>query len=316
MSNTTTAPKVSVAEFEAIFESVKNWGRWGDDDVMGTLNLITPEHVKRACATVTEGRTVSMAIPINTVAGPDNPSPAIHHMTQMHDLDIGSGSQHFAMDFLGMECHGDCHTHIDALCHIAYAGKLYNGIPEMEVTSRGSRVLYMDHYAQGIVGRGVLLDVPRYRGVPWLEPGEAVTRAELEAVEEAQGVHLEEGDLLVFRTGHHGRRLEFGGWDNGYDGEGKAGLHVDTIPWMHERGIAGFLPDGDGEAVPSVVDGILYPIHPLQVAAMGMMVSDSLALEDIARACDELQRWEFMVSISPLRIVGGTGAPFNPIAIL
>ena len=135
-------------------------------------------------------------------------------------------------------------------------------------------------------------------------------------MEEAQGVRLEEGDLLVFRTGHHGRRLEFGGWDNGYDGEGKAGLHVDTIPWMHERGIAGFLPDGDGEAVPSVVDGILYPIHPLQVAAMGMMVSDSLALEDIARACDELQRWEFMVSISSLRIVGGTGAPFNPIAIL
>ena len=121
MSNLSTAPKVSVAEFEAIFESVRNWGRWGDDDVMGTLNLITPEHVKRACATVTEGRTVSMAIPINTVAGPDNPSPAIHHMTQMHDLDIGSGSLHFAMDFLGMECHGDCHTHIDALCHIAYA---------------------------------------------------------------------------------------------------------------------------------------------------------------------------------------------------
>ncbi len=188
MSNLSTAPKVSVAEFEAIFESVKNWGRWGDDDVMGTLNLITPEHVKRACATVTEGRTVSMAIPINTVAGPDNPSPAIHHMTQMHDLDIGSGSLHFSMDFLGMECHGDCHTHIDALCHIAYAGKLYNGLPEMEVTSRGSRVLYMDHYAQGIVGRGVLLDVPAHRGVPWLEPGEAVTRAELEAVEEAQGV--------------------------------------------------------------------------------------------------------------------------------
>ena len=147
----------------------------------------------------------------------------------------------------------------------------------MEVTTAGSRVLYMDHYAKGIVGRGVLLDVPRHRGVDWLEPGEAVTRAELEAVEEAQGVRLGEGDLLVFRTGHHGRRLELGGWDNGYDGEGKAGLHVDTIPWMHERGIAGFLPDGDGETVPSVVDGILYPIHPLQVAAMGMMVSDSLA---------------------------------------
>lgn len=315
MPNPSTAEKVSVEEFEAIFESVKNWGRWGDDDVMGTLNLITPEHVLRACATVTEGRHVSMAIPINTVAGPDNPAPALHHMTQMHDLPV-TGKVTFSMDFLGMECHGDCHTHIDALNHIAYGGRLYNGLPEEEVTSRGSRVLYMDHYSKGIIGRGVLLDVPRHRGVPWLEPGEAVTRAELEAVEKAQGVRVEEGDLFVYRTGHHARRLHYGGWDNGYDGDGKAGLHVDTIPWMHERGVAGFLPDGDGEAVPSVVDGILYPIHPLQVAAMGMMVSDSLALEDIGDACAELGRWEFMVAIAPLRIVGGTGSPFNPIAIL
>ncbi len=142
----------------------------------------------------------------------------------------------------------------------------------------------------------MLLDVARHRGVPWLEPGEAVTRAELEAVEEAQGVRLGEGDLFVFRTGHHARRMAKGGWDNGYDGEGKAGLHVDTIPWMHERGIAGFLPDGDGETVPSVVDDMLYPIHPLQVVAMGMFVSDSLQLEDIAPVCAELGRWEFMVT--------------------
>jgi kynurenine formamidase len=316
MTDVNSGPRVSVDEFETIFESVKNWGRWGDDDVMGTLNLITPERVRAACATVTEGRHVSMAIPINTVAGPDNPSPAIHHMTQGHDIDIGSGKLTFSMDFLGMECHGDCHTHMDALCHIAYGGQMYQGLPATEVTSQGSRVLYLDQYSKGIVGRGVLLDVPRHRGVEWLEPGEAVTRAELEAVEQAQGVRLGEGDLFVFRTGHHARRLARGGWDNSYDGEGKAGLHVDTIPWMHERGIAGFLPDGDGETVPSVVDGILYPIHPLQVTAMGMMVSDSLQLEDIAVACDELGRWEFMVTIAPLRIIGGTGCPFNPIAIL
>jgi kynurenine formamidase len=316
MTDVNSGPRVSVDEFEAIFESVKNWGRWGDDDVMGTLNLITPDHVRAACATVTEGRHVSMAIPINTVAGPDNPSPAIHHMTQGHDIDIGSGKLTFSMDFLGMECHGDCHTHMDALCHIAYGGQMYQGLPATEVTTKGSRVLYLDQYSKGIVGRGVLLDVPRHRGVEWLEPGEAVTRAELEAVEQAQGVRLGEGDLFAFRTGHHARRLAHGGWDNSYDGEGKAGLHVDTIPWMHERGIAGFLPDGDGETVPSVVDGMLYPIHPLQVTAMGMMVSDSLQLEDIARACDALGRWQFMVTIAPLRIVGGTGCPFNPIAIL
>jgi kynurenine formamidase len=310
------APNVSLEEFEAIFESVKNWGRWGSDDILGTLNLITPEHVTRACALVTAGRHVSMAIPVNTVAGPDNPSPAIHHMTQMHDWDIGSGKLRFSMCFLGMESHGDCHTHIDALNHISYDGLLYGGRPASLVTSKGSLVLDMDDYSRGVIGRGVLLDVPRYRGVKWLEPGDAVSRAELEEIERAEGVRLGEGDIFVFRTGHHRRRTELGAWDNGYAGEGKAGLHVDTIPWMHERGVAAFLPDGDGETVPSTVDEMLYPIHPLQVTAMGMVVSDSLQLEDIARACEEEGRWEFLVMASPLRIKGGTGSPFNPIAVL
>ncbi len=310
------APNISLTEFEALFESVKNWGRWGPDDVRGTLNYITPEHLRRAAGLVRSGRSVSMSLPVNTVAGPDNPNPALHYMTQLHDWDIGSGSLRFATDFLGMNFHGDCHTHVDALCHIAYAGQLYGGRPADLVTSHGAQSMGMNDSADGIVGRGVLLDIPRLRGVLYLEPGDAVTRAELEAAEHAQGVRLEEGDILVFRTGHHRRRLERGPWDNSYSGEGKAGLHVDTIPWMHERKIAMFMPDGDGEAVPSTVDGILYPIHPLQVAAMGMAVSDSLNLEDIADACEAEQRWEFMVVAAPLRLPGGTGSPFNPIAIL
>jgi hypothetical protein len=146
-----------------------------------------------------------------------------------------------------MQFHGDCHTHIDALCHIAYRGELYNGRPAGVVTTSGAGALDITEYAQGVVGRGVLLDIPRLRGVPWLEPGTAVSRAELEAAEQAEGVHLDEGDLFVFRTGHHYRRLELGPWDNGYSGEGKAGLHVDVIPLLHERHVAGFLPDGDGD---------------------------------------------------------------------
>jgi len=316
MTATERRPNVSLAEFEAIFEAVKNWGRWGPDDVLGTLNYITPDHVRRAASLVRTGRSISMAIPINNVAGPDNPNPAIHHMTQMHDLDIGSGKLRFAMDFLGMDFHGDCHTHIDALCHIAYDGLLYGGRPASTVTSRGAQIMTMADIADGVVSRGVLLDIPRLRGVPYLEPGEAVTRAELEEAERVQGVRLEEGDIFVFRTGHHRRRRELGAWDNGYSGEGKAGLHVDTIPWMHERKIAAFFPDGDGETVPSVVDGMLYPIHPLQVVAMGMQVSDSLNLEEIADACEQEGRWEFMAIAQPLRLPGGTGSPFNPTAIL
>jgi kynurenine formamidase len=281
------------------------------------MNLITPERVKAAASLVRSGRRVSMEIPINKTAGPDNPNPAIHFVTQGHDIDIGSSGLRFGLDFLGMACHGDCHTHMDALCHISYKGLTYNGKPAEEVlTTKGATTLDVAKIGEvGVVGRGVLLDLPRFRGVKWLEPGEAVTRAELEACEQAEGVHIGEGDIFVYRTGHHRRRLELGAWDNGPDGEGKAGLHVDTIPWMHERGIAAFLPDGDGEAVPSCVEGMIYPIHPLQIVAMGMLTADSLQFEDLARACEEEGRFEFMVVGLPLRLPGGTGSPWNPMAI-
>ena len=310
--------RVGVAEFERIFESVKNWGRWGSDDELGTLNYVTPEKVCEAARLVTSGRRVSMAIPINKVAGPDNPSQASLLVVQGHDVPVDESKVRFGLDWLGMAAHGDCHTHVDALCHISYDGLTYNGKPASEVLpSNGATSQDIAAYHQGVVGRGVLLDIPRHRGVKWLEPGEAVTRAELEACRQAQEVALGEGDFLVFRTGHHRRRLELGPWDNGLPpaGEGKAGLHVDTIPWMHELRIAAFLPDGDGEAVPSVVDGVNYPIHPLQVAAMGMLVSDSLQFEDLAVACEQEGRFEFMVVGLPLRLPGGTGSPWNPIAI-
>jgi kynurenine formamidase len=309
---------VSVEDFEHIFESVKNWGRWGSSDELGTMNLITPDKVRAAASLVRSGRRVSLAIPINKVAGPDNPNQALHFLTQGHDVPIDSSKVRFALDFMGMACHGDCHTHVDALCHISYDGLTYNGRPATEVVrTTGATGQDITAYSMGIVGRGVLFDIPRLRGVEWLEPGDAVTRAELDECAALEDMHLGEGDILVLRTGHHRRRLALGPWDNRPPpvGVGKAGIHVDTIPWMHEAGIAAFLPDGDGEAVPSVVDGITYPIHPLQVVAMGMLVSDSLQFEDLVAACEEEGRYEFMVVGLPLRLPGGTGSPWNPIAI-
>ena len=316
MAQKTPPAPVTLAEFDAMFESVKNWGRWGADDERGTLNLLTPAKVAEAARLVRSGRQVSMAIPINKVSGPDNPNQAVHYITQGHDIDVSSGLS-FALDYLAIAFHGDCHTHIDALNHIAYRGQTYNGRPASQViTSKGGNGLDINNLATGLVGRGVLYDIPRLRGVKWLEPGEAVTRAELEACEKEQGVAVGEGDIFVFRTGHHRRRLELGAWDNGYaPGEGKPGLHVDTIPWMHERGVAAFLPDGDGETIPSNVEGMLYPIHPLQITAMGMTTADSLQLEDLARAAEEEGRFEFLVVGLPLRLPGGTGSPWNPIAI-
>jgi kynurenine formamidase len=318
MSRTLTPPApVSLAEFDRMYESVKNWGKWGPDDDRGTLNYITPDKVAAAAALVMSGRSVSMAIPINKAAGPDNPNPAVHLMSLMHDLPVSNSGLSFGMCFLGMASHGDCHTHVDALNHVGYKGLLYNGKPASTLTSRGSDWGSIAAYSTGIVGRGVLLDAAHYRKVDWLEPGEAVNRAELEAIEKAQGVKIGEGDILVFRTGHHARRTALGAWSNDYPptGQGKAGLHVDTVPWMHERKIAAFLPDGDGETVPSNVEEMPYPIHPLQLTAMGMCVSDSLNLEDLAQACLAERRWEFMVIGLPLRLPGATGSPWNPIAI-
>jgi len=313
-----TETKVSIAEFEEIFESVKNWGRWGPDDELGTLNYVTPEKVREAAALVRSGRRVSMAIPINKVSGPDNPQQAVLFLVQGHDVPVDGSKVRFGLDYLGMASHGDCHTHVDALCHISYDGLTYNGRSALEVLqTNGATEQDIAAYSSGVVGRGVLLDIPGLRGVKWLEPGEAVRRAELEECATSEGVEIGEGDILVFRTGHHRRRLELGPWDNSPPptGEGKAGLHVDAIPWMHEKRIAAFLPDGDGETLPSVVEGMTYPIHPLQVTAMGMLVSDSLQFEELVSVCREEERYEFMVVGLPLRLPGGTGSPWNPIAI-
>jgi len=308
---------MSAAEFDQLFQTVCNWGRWGADDVRGALNYITPAHVRAAAGLVRTGRPLSLAIPINKVAGPDNASPAVHTMILTHAMATGPDEPRFALDSLACACHGDCHTHIDALCHVSYKGQLYNGVPAASVADEGASKLDITNTcAQGIVGRGVLLDLPRLRGVKWLEPGEAVWPEELEAAEKAQGVRLGEGDILLFRTGHHRRRLELGPWDNSPAGEGKAGLHPTAMRLLHERKVAAFLPDGDGEAVPSRVEGVAYPIHTLQIVAMGMTCADSLQFEDLAPICEREGRWEFMVVLAPLRLPGGTGSLFNPLVIL
>jgi kynurenine formamidase len=309
---------VTLEEFDRIFERVKNWGKWGWEDQRGTLNYLTPDCIRRAASLVRSGRRVSMQIPVNKVAGPDNRNPALHFVMRAHDVDGGPGGVRFALDFFGIACHGDCHTHIDALCHTSYKGLTYNGKAAGQVmTSVGATTQDITVYETGLVGRGVLLDVPRLRGVKWLEPGEAVPAEELEACEKAQNVQLGEGDILVFRTGHHRRRLELGPWDNSPPpmGTGKAGLHVSAIPWLHERRVAAFLPDGDGETAPSTVDGVRSPIHPLMIVAMGMLAADSLQLEDLARVCNEEDRFDFFVVGLPLRLPGATGSPWNPIAI-
>ena len=193
MATVTGAKPVSAREFADVYEACKNWGRWGPDDERGALNYITPKHVRAASALVRSGRTVTCGWPLDTKAGPDNPKPVVHHMTMLSDADIGDGGGRlrFTCDFVGIEFHGDAHSHIDALCHVVYDGKLYNGLPvEAAVSSVGASRQTMDVAKDGLVSRGVLIDIPRLRGTGWVELGEAVMREEIEAAEQAQGCLL------------------------------------------------------------------------------------------------------------------------------
>src|ERR1700752_1823754 len=199
---------MSATEFRALFEAVSNWGRWGEDDQRGALNYLTPEQVAHATQLVRSGETITLSLPLNTQPAIDNPEPAEHRMTMLNDEDIGSGSLRFAKDYIGIDYHNDGHSHIDALCHVAFDGLLYNGMPSSSVTRDGAALDAIEVLKDGLVGRGVLLDIPGLRGVRWLEPGENVFPEDLEEAERDQGVTVAEGDVLMVRTGHARRRME------------------------------------------------------------------------------------------------------------
>jgi kynurenine formamidase len=303
---------VSAAEFKALFQAVSNWGRWGGDDELGTLNELSSDRIVAAASLVRSGETVTLSLPWDTQKRIDNPKPAVHRMTMLPDVDVGSGTLRFTKDYIGADYHHDAHSHIDALCHVAFDGKLYNGKPSLPLGREGAAVNTIDVVKNGLVGRGVLLDIPRLRGVPWLEPGEHVFTEELEAAEREQGVTVATGDILLVRTGHVRRLGELGPWDTA---KAKAGLHPTTALFLDERRVAALGSDGNSDTAPSTTEEIEFPIHALALNAMGLHLLDYLQFEDLMPACERAGRWEFLFVGAPLRIVGGTGSPVNPIAI-
>jgi hypothetical protein len=194
--------QLDLEQFHALFAQVNTWGRGGHGRGRGGLDQLTPARVAAAAREVRSGHRVSMGLPLDLSAGPDNPSPPVHHMTGLADVPVGSGSLRFATDYVGMDMHGDAHTHVDALCHVAYDGLLYGGVPASTLTSAGAGALAIDVAGAGLVGRGVLLDVARARGASWLEPGDHVTAEDLQQAEAAQGVRVGPGDILCVRVGH------------------------------------------------------------------------------------------------------------------
>jgi kynurenine formamidase len=307
---THAAPQMTLAEFKELFQAVSTWGRWGKDDQRGALNHLTRDRVMAAARLIRDGRTISLSLPLNTHARIDNPEPADHHMTMMADSDA-AGLQ-FAKDYIGIDYHNDSHTHLDAFCHVAFDGQLYNGVPCDSITPDGGSADTVAAVKDGLIGRGVLLDVPRLRGVPWLEPGENIFRDDLELTEREQAVTVGEGDILLVRTGHPRRLAELGPWDTAHS---KAGLHPGTAPFLAERGVAVLGCDGNSDTAPSATEGVGFPMHVLALTAMGVPLLDYLQLEDLSAECASRGRWEFFFTAAPLRIVGGTGSPLNPIAV-
>lgn len=301
---------------EEIFTSTKNWGRWGEDDERGALNLITPARRVSAAGCVRSGVAVSCARQLPVRPAADNPHPALHMMIQGGDDCVipGFGLESTA-DFVGVAFHGMATSHIDALCHVFVKGKMYNGFDASEVKSTGARRCSVMECRDGIVSRGVLLDVPRLLSEPWLEPGAAITREQLDEAEKHQGVTTGEGDVLLVATGRDARRKQGGAWDP--VGVGLAGLHPECLPWLHERGVAVLGSDGVSDMLPGLgIPDWPMPIHQVAIAGMGVHLLDNLRLDALSAVCAEQRQWEFQFTAGPLRVEGGTGSPVNPVALL
>jgi kynurenine formamidase len=297
----TRAPR-NAAEFDAMFQQVKNWGRWGADDQLGSANLVTAAKRKHAVALVRTGETVSLAHNPLTEQAEDNSSPFEHTMLRGNNMD------RYAVSY-----HGYAHSHIDALCHILYKDQTYNGYARAEVnTEKGCTRLGIENLKNGIVTRGILIDIPRLRNVPYLEPGTPVYVEDLEAWEKKAGIKVSSGDAILLRTGRWARRQALGPWNVG---QKAAGLHASVAPWIKARGVSFVGSDAAEDVVPSMVEGLALPIHTLMITALGINLLDNQDLEALGDTAAKLNRWEFMLMLAPVPVTGGTGFPLNAIAM-
>lgn len=320
-----TVPDIETVK--ALGAQYNNWGRWGDDDELGTLNHLTPDDIVAAASLVQSGRVVGMGLPIDD-AGPQ--SGGLGRFNPIHLMirsgaDVAAGSM--IRDFYGGV---DRHlrgaddililplqsgTQWDALSHIFHEGKMYNGYGVDQVSSKGAMRNDITAGSARLVGRGVLLDVPAARGVPWLEPGYAITSADLEECERRQGVTVGRGDIVFVRTGQMAQVRDRGAWGD-YDGGAAPGLGLDSVPWVGDREIAALATDTWGmEVRPNETPDTNQPLHIIFLVNMGLWVGEIFDLETLAEACAEEGRWEFFFAGPPLKITRAVGSPLAPVAI-
>lgn len=296
-----------VAEFDNWMKQVSNWGRWGKTDQRGTLNLITPATRLAAARLVREGNSVSLSHDVEKEKAVDNGRPFIHEMLSSSETPNAT----IFTDSFTVAHHGIIHTHMDALSHFTYKGESYNGFSAKDVTKRGAAHLDIEMARDGIFARGVLIDIPALKGVPYLETATAIYPADLDAWEKKTGVKIKSGDVVFIRTGRWARRAEKGPWNMA----DRAGLHATSVLWLHQRDIAMLGSDASSDVRPSGVEGVDQPVHVLVLVAMGTPIFDNCDLEQLSKETQKRKRWDFLLTASPLTVPGATGSVLNPIAI-
>lgn len=311
----TQAPdrRVTLEMLEQWETELSNWGRWGADDQRGTLNLITPEKTLQATRLVERGITVNLhSNPIKRTGSDTGSFGENSH--RMYRLDPVTAEPRGALDIIQLSLHDGLHSHMDALCHyqkvVDGERVIFNGYPA-NLTAVGCQDLAIDRMGPGYVTRGILVDLPRLRGVEWLEPSTPIYVEDLEAWEEHAGIRIGSGDVLLIRTGRWAKREAEGPWAYG---QGGAGLHASVLPWLRERDVALLVSDAVNDVQPSGVDGINRPIHQLTQVNLGLPLVDNGYLEDAAELAAELGRWEFMFTLHIMQLRGATAAPFSALA--
>ncbi len=323
-----------MAEWRAVAQGVRNWGRWGPEDQLGTLNYISNKKVRQAASLVRKGACFTLSIPLDAY-GPGTASG--RRRNPIHVMTVDGGDEDLLKDIRGwggptereMERHFEslmrftddyiimplqAGTQWDALAHCYYEGRLYNGFPSSSVTSLGATRNSVEGIAKrGIITRGVLLDIPRYRGIDRLAAGTIVYPDELDAVAASVGVTVEPGDILLVRTGWWRTFLETrdpAGWRANVPG-----LSWRCAEWLHGRQIAAVASDTHVVEVPTELPEVPYALHLLLLRDMGMIIGEMWDLDELALDCAADGVYEFQLAATPLLITGAVGSPLTPIAI-
>jgi len=298
-------PLPTRADVESYLKDRRNWGRWGADDQVGAVNLITPEKRVKAAGLVRSGRAVSMSREFPKNPAPNNPNPAQHFMRL---IDRGNGGG--ALDYYGVSYHGQASTHLDSLCHVWNENGMWSGRkPTEEIGFDGARFGASTNWSSGIITRGVLLDVPRFRRQAYVTQDRPIHGWELEDVALSQGTRLEPGDALLVYGGREAWDRENPQWGSG---PSRPGLHASCLPFVRDNDVSLLVWDMM-DLAPNGYD-VAWSVHGV-IFAYGVGLVDNALLEPLAAACAEEQRYEFMFMALPLVVVGGTGSPLNPIAL-